>query len=212
MRLSWKLWGGLAFGLGLWTGVAAAAQDEDWPCEQVLQPQLSLGALWNGPDPTDAGMDWQNDEPVHSLIERIAPRRIPVDEAKREIRQFTAGVEGDKSKKLTELFAGLFETINDERGQIIRGIKQYHTRQAALARRIEDTTRILDGLDPESKDESIVAKRAEVQNQLDWDARIFDDRQRLLPAVCQQPILLEQRLYTLSQTILDDLKKVDAKP
>jgi hypothetical protein len=197
-----------ALGLGiLFAANAMAAQDKDWPCDQVLQPELSVGAMWSGPDPADAKETWQGDEAVRALVERIAPRRVPLDEARSEIHQFAAGVAGDKRKALVALFAGLFETINSERDEIIRGIKRYHGRQAALAKRIEDTTRTLDGLDPGSKDQAVIQKRADVQTQLDWDSRIFDDRQRLLPAVCEQPVLLEQRLFALSHAIQGELGK-----
>jgi hypothetical protein len=197
-----------ALGLGLLlAGSAAAAEDKDWPCDQILQPELSVGAMWSGPDPSGATESWQNDESVRSLVERIAPRRVALDEARSEIRQFAAGVAGNKRKALVELFAGLFETINSERGEIIRGIKRYHGRQAALAKRIEDTTKTLDDLDPDSKDQAVIQKRADIQTELDWDSRIFDDRQRLLPAVCEQPVLLERRLFALSRTIQDELGK-----
>src|ERR1700756_4584894 len=136
-----------ALGLGLLlAGSAAAAENKDWPCDQILQPELSVGAMWGGPDPAGATESWQKDESVRSLVERIAPRRGGLGQARSEIRQFAAGVAGDKRKALVELFAGLFETINSERGEIIRGIKRYHGRQAALAKRIENTTKMLDDL------------------------------------------------------------------
>jgi hypothetical protein len=51
----------------------------------------------------------------------------------------------------------------------------------------------------------VAQKRLDMQNELNWDTRIFDDRQRLLPAVCGQPVLLEQRLYQLSHAVMDDM-------
>ena len=41
----------------------------------------------------------------------------------------------------------------------------------------------------------------------DYRAVRQDDRQRLLPAVCEQPVLLEQRLYQLSHAVMDDMAK-----
>jgi len=190
--------------LSLTAGTAPAA-NEDWPCDQVLQPQLSIGAMWSGPDPTPAAASWNKDEAVRALVGRVAPRRVPLDEAKAEIHRFAVAITAAKQKTLTEVFAGLFETINTERGAIIRGIKRYHARQAALAKDIEDKTGTLDGLDPASADQAVQQKRAEMQNALNWETRIFDDRQRLLPAVCQQPVLLEQRLYQLSHAVQDDM-------
>jgi len=192
----------LAFPLSVGT---AAAQDKNWPCDQVLQPQLSVAAMWDGPDPSTAQETWQGDEPVRQLVQRVAPRRVPLDAAKDEIKRFAAGVQGDRQKALTEVFAGVFETINDERSAIIRGIKRYHGRQENLAKVIEDKTSKLDGLDPDSTVQSVQQQRADIQNELNWETRIFDDRQRLLPDICEQPVLLEQRLYQLAHAIREDM-------
>ena len=204
MMAKLSLTGLAAFALCLTAG-AAVAQDKDWPCEQVLQPQLSVGSMWSGPDPTAARASWENVEAVKTLVVRVAPRRVPLDEAKEEIRRFALGITGDRQKLLTEVFAGLFDTINMERSSIIRGIKRYRVRQAALAKVIEDKTSALDDIDPASEDQAVAQKRLDMQNELNWDTRIFDDRQRLLPAVCGQPVLLEQRLYQLSHAVMDDM-------
>ena len=121
---------------------------QDWPCDQVLQPQLSIGSMWEGPDPTEAGKVWQNDEQVRALVARVAPRRVAIPDAKAEIHRFALAISADKQKILTEVFAGLFETINHDRSSIIHGIKRYHGRQEALAKDIEDKTAELDNLDP----------------------------------------------------------------
>ena len=178
---------------------------QDWPCDQVLQPQLSIGAMWEGPDPTEAGKVWQNDEQVRALVARVAPRRVAIPDAKAEIHRFAVAISADKQKILTEVFAGLFETINHDRSSIIHGIKRYHGRQEALAKDIEDKTAELDNLDPASTDQAVAQKRVDMQNELNWETRIFDDRSRLLPAVCEQPVLLEQRLYQLSHAVMDEM-------
>jgi hypothetical protein len=161
--------------------------------------------MWSGPDPMAAEASWDKDQTVRDLVARVAPRRVPLDEAKAEIHRFAVALTGDKQKTMTEVFAGLFETINTERSSIIRGIKRYHARQSALAKDIEDKTGTLDGLDPTSTDQAVQQKREDVQNELTWETRIFDDRQRLLPAVCGQPVLLEQRLYQLSHAVMDSM-------
>ncbi|MGO1080735.1 hypothetical protein [Inquilinus sp. CA228] len=188
---------------------AAWGQDakDDWPCVQVLQPELSIGAMWPGDDPTANGPSWRDDAVVAALVERVAPRRVTVDEATAEIRRFAAGYEGDRKVALSELFAGLFESINSERGTIIRGIRRFNARQAALAQRIEDTTQALDGVDSTSTDMAVAQKRQQLETQLGWDQRVFDERERLLPAICDQPFILERRLFALSRTIQEEIAK-----
>lgn len=210
MKAGLPLTGIMMLGLCLAGGRASAqaqpqTQGQDWPCEQVLQPQLSIGSMWEGPDPADAGKVWQSNDQVRALVERVAPRRVPIADAKAEIHRFALAVTADKQKILTEVFAGLFETINHDRSSIVRGIKRYHGRQEALAKDIEDKTAALDGLDPASSDATVQQKRQDMQVELNWETRIFDDRSRLLPAVCEQPVLLEQRLYQLSHAVMDEM-------
>jgi hypothetical protein len=186
---------------------AQDAPKDDWPCVQVLQPELSIGAMWPGDDPTAGGPTWRDDAVIAALVERVAPRRVPVDQATTEVHRFAVGYEGDRKAALTELFAGVFETINTERGSIIRGIRRFNSRQEALAKRIEASTQTLDGVDPASTDPAVARQRQELEFQLSWDQRVFDDRERLLPAICDQPFVLERRLFALSRTIQEEIGK-----
>jgi hypothetical protein len=174
---------------------------DGWPCEQRLQPELSIGAVWSGPDPTAAADSWRDDNAVQTLVSQIAPRRLPQSEAIADIHRFAAGYGKDKADVLTKVFAGLFETMNEERSQIIRGIRHFNDRQKKLADRIQNGTKALDGLDPNATDQAVVDQREALQNAVTWDSRIFDDRERLLPIVCGQPVTIEQRLFALSRAI-----------
>jgi hypothetical protein len=178
----------------------------EWPCEQPLRPELSTGAVWSGPDPQKAQETWRDSPAIAALVGQIAPRHTAQAEAIASIHRFAAGYEGAaRTDALTGLFGGLFETLNAERNDIVRGIKRFNRRQDALARRIEDGWKSLGELDAESTDPKLVEQRLALQQQVDWDARIFDDRQRLLPAVCEQPRVLEQRLFALSRAIQEEL-------
>jgi hypothetical protein len=178
----------------------------DWPCEQPLRAEMSIGAMWSGPDPKAAPKGWREIPEVAALVGQIAPRRIPQEEAVASIQRFAAGYTGaERTAALTELFAGLFDTLNAERDDIIRGIKRFYRRQDALARRIEEGWKLLGELDPNATDAKTVEQRVALQQQVDWDSRIFDDRQRLLPVVCEQPRVLEQRVFALSRAIQEQL-------
>lgn len=172
-----------------------------WPCVQVLQPELSVGAMWTGPDPAQAA---SREAPgVLELVRRVAPRRVPAEEADAEIRRFLAGTASDRSLRATQVFAALFDGLSAERGAIIRGIHRYSARQAALAERIEGARRALDALGPRSGDAAARERRAELEAQIGWDTRIFDDREKLLPAICELPTLIERRLFALSRTLAE---------
>jgi hypothetical protein len=177
-----------------------------WPCEQPLRAEMSIGAMWAGPDPNAGEKSWKEIPEVAALVGQIAPRRIPEEEAVVSIHRFAAGYKGaEREQALTKLFAGLFDTLNAERDDIVRGIKRFNRRQDALARRIEEGWKALGELDPNTTDPKAVEERVALQQQVDWDSRIFDDRQRLLPVVCEQPRVLEQRVFALSRAIQEQL-------
>jgi hypothetical protein len=190
----------------------APATGSDWPCEQVERPEISIPQVWQGPDPTNAQESWRENQAVVALVDQVAPRRMPQDEAVASVHRFSAGYKQDRATVLTALFAGLFETMSEERSEIIRGIKHFNRRQDSLSQRIQDGWKAMDSLDPSSSDPKVIEQRVNLQQTIDWDSRIFDDRERLLPAVCQQPSVIEQRLFALSRAIQEDLNAAPANP
>jgi hypothetical protein len=178
----------------------------EWPCEQPLRPEMSIGAMWQGPDPAKLQDDWRKIPAVVTLVNQIAPRSVPEEEALANIGRFAAGYQGEeRTKALTELFVGVFETLSAERTDIVRGIKRFYRRQDSLARRIEEGWKKLGEIDPNATDSQTMEQRMSLQQQVDWDSRIFDDRQRLLPVVCEQPRVLEQRVFAFSRAIQQEL-------
>jgi hypothetical protein len=189
------------------TATTTPEAKSDWPCEQVQRPEISVGSVWHGPDPEAAAdTDWRGDHAVATLVEQIAPRRVPQDQAVEAVHRFAAGYKDDRGKVLTALFAGLYETMSQERSQIIQGIKHFNSRQDSLSQRIQEGWKQLDALDPSSSDPKIAEQRMTLQQTIDWDSRVFDDREHLLPVICQQPSVIEQRLFALSRAIQEDMK------
>jgi hypothetical protein len=185
---------------------AAPPANADWPCEQPLRGEMSIGAMWQGPDPAGVEEDWQKVPTVVALVNEIAPRRVPQEDALANVQRFAAGYQGEeRAKILTQVFVGLFDTLSAERNQIVRGIKRFSRRQDALAKRMEEGWKILGEIDPNSTDPKLVEQRAAIQQQIDWDSRVFDDRQRLLPVVCEQPRVIEQRVFALSRELQEQL-------
>ncbi|HKP26442.1 MAG TPA: hypothetical protein VJV39_21415 [Dongiaceae bacterium] len=185
---------------------ASPPANADWPCEQPLRGEMSIGAMWQGPDPAGIQEDWHKTPTVVALVNEIAPRRVPQEDAVANVRRFAAGYQGEeRAKIMTQVFAGLFDTLSAERNQIVRGIKRFYRRQDALAKRMEEGWKMLGEIDPNSTDPKLVEQRAAIQQQIDWDSRVFDDRQRLLPVVCEQPRVIEQRVFALSRELQEQL-------
>lgn len=180
---------------------AQPAHDPDWPCVQRLMPELSAGMMWSGP-PLDASDDsWDSDPELAQLAGQIAARRTPLDQAEAAIAGYAEELPPDaRAEKLGSLFVGVLELINGERSRMIAGIKRYAQNQRQMAERITRENRRLDqlGRDPQA---GVQAELAELRTQRDWDLRIYDDRNRALRQVCDQPVQLEQRAFALARAI-----------
>ena len=72
------------------SGAAARAADPrhpDWPCAQAKVPDISLAAVWAGPDLGDAETKWKDDAKVTTLVSKLSARKTPLDEAARAALQ-----------------------------------------------------------------------------------------------------------------------------
>jgi hypothetical protein len=174
-------------------GPAHAAETGDWPCIQRKVPELSLAAMWTGPELGDAAKTWSGDATLKDLVPRLARRRTPLDEAAKLVSDFAGKA---TRPQLLALFGGLFETLNSERKRVLEGIERYGRKQKALAERIRKAQ---DELPKWKDDES--GKYEELQDQIAWDTRIFEERQKSLTFVCEVPILIERRAFDLAHKI-----------
>jgi hypothetical protein len=82
----------LASLLALAAGPALAQPkpDPDWPCVQRKVPTISVGAVWSGPPPAEAGA-WGRDFEAAALAQKLASRRTPLDEVDGLIDAFARG-------------------------------------------------------------------------------------------------------------------------
>lgn len=175
----------------------AAQATREWPCIQPRQPHLSFGAMWPGPAPDDATRALaREDKALRALADRLAQRRTGTEEATALLADFAAGAD---AARLTALFEALFARIDADRTALIEGIARYGGGQAALAARIEERREAMARLEAaETPDFDAIDAEEE---KLDWDIRIFEERRQMLTAVCESPVLLEQRLFELARMI-----------
>ena len=105
---------------------------------------------------------------------------------------------------LSALMLAIFDRVEPHRAALMDGIARYGRKQVDLAARIEghrhEMAR-LEAIDPPDFD-AIDAQ----EEQLDWDMRIFQDRQQALTYVCETPVILEQRVFALGRAIAAGLK------
>src|ERR1043165_8759230 len=94
---------------------AEVAGSPDWPCVQRKVEEISPAQVWDGP-PIDDLKDWDKDDKIQELIPILESRRISLEDAEKAIKEFAAAQpEGERDKKLTLLFAGVFDKINADR-------------------------------------------------------------------------------------------------
>ncbi|MGQ4878125.1 hypothetical protein ACOJCM_06075 [Billgrantia sp. LNSP4103-1] len=197
---------GLAMGLAL-TGMAqveaqrAAAGPPDWPCVQRLIPELAWGTMWTGPSPDELEQAWWEDEEVGRTARFATSRSTPEAQALERVREFVASVEeSEAERRLTLLFAGLFELTDRERRRTIEGIRRASRAQLA---RLETIADMVDELEERrADDEADEAEIERLSEALFWEQRTFQHRQQALPAMCDQPYLLEERLARMVREIM----------
>lgn len=173
---------------------AAESADPDWPCIQRLVPRISAAQVWAGPEPEPAM--WQGDLEVSRLASKLAARRTPLPETEKLVEDFAdAQAPEALNPKLTALFGRSLQIINQDRASIIAGIKRFAKRQRALAERIRETRATLKTVDGDEGNAN------ELRETLAWDIRIFDEREKSMTYLCEQPVLLEQRAFALGRSI-----------
>ncbi|TJZ87380.1 hypothetical protein [Paracoccus hibiscisoli] len=192
----------ITLALALLSGPAlgAAGTDPDWPCIQRKQPNLSMGQVWTGPLPDEEAQALVRDPQIARLAERLEQRRLPLEEAEAEIADFAAEA---SQAQLVALMQAIFDRIDNDRGALIGGIARYGQSQLDLSLRIEERRArmaALEAADPPDFDAIDAEEQA-----LDWDQRIFTERQQSLTYVCETPVILEQRVFALGRAIAGHL-------
>ncbi|WP_181708685.1 hypothetical protein [Chthonobacter rhizosphaerae] len=177
--------------------------DPNWPCVQRKVPELTLGALWTGPQFEPGKVDWADDPEVAQMVTTLQQRRVPVPDAVKMIDEYAAGLGEAKSEKLTMLFAGLFERMNLERRDVMNGIVRFAKKQREFATSVRASTAELDKLrnDTSADPMTVQARTDEILTK----TRVFEERQKALTFVCEVPVNIEQRLFALGKAITERL-------
>jgi hypothetical protein len=199
-RIATAVW--LAVTATIGSGHAADPRYPDWPCTQAKVPEISLAAVWAGP-PLDDVSGWKDDTKVSALVARLAARRTPLEEAQKAITEYLNGI-ADKTGSGKLLFAGLFDSLNAQRSQVLNGLERVTRKQREAADKIRSDTLALQALQSETPPDQ--SKIDELGNQLVWQTRIFEDRRNVIKFVCEVPTAIDQRLFALGRTIQQEIE------
>lgn len=179
--------------------LAQPKSDPDWPCPQRRVPDISLGAVWSGPDLASAGR-WTDDQEAATLAVQLASRRTPMNQVGGLLDAFVKEAGPEAKTRLVRVFAGVYEIVSLERAKIMDGINRYARGQQRLAERLREEGDALS----KAKDSPEAAETPQtktMEEKLNWDTRIFEERSHSLDYVCETPVLLEQRVFEIGRQI-----------
>lgn len=171
-----------------------------WPCAQPRVATISAGTIWTGPDPAE-GKDWDEDNDLASLAQKLASRRTPLDDVDPLIADFAKKAGSNKDKQLTKLFVGVLDIINENRNNILNGIMRYAQGQERLAERMREESDKISEAQSDATAEGIGVATTQQNRDFAWDQRIFKERKQALSYVCETPSLLERRAYQIGKRI-----------
>ncbi|NJM56129.1 MAG: hypothetical protein HC841_09790 [Verrucomicrobiae bacterium] len=209
-----KLTTALALGAAWVTTGGSAAQavggapgSPDWPCPQRKVVKLSPSDLqWEGELPDAKG--WRQDGDINKLVELLASRRVPIDEATAALKAYASKVPAAERKaKLTLVFGGLMETVNAYRSSVIDGIERFNRRQKGRAKEIEAEGLKLNELQRQAgMDPKLRAEADKAVELYDWNVRVFEERRQNLPIACDIPPAIDGRTFELGREIRELVK------
>jgi hypothetical protein len=183
--------------------LAADPRYPDWPCTQAKVPEISLAAVWAGPPLDDVKGKWKDDAKVSALVPKLAARRTSIEDGQKAIAEFL-GNSADKATAGKLLFAGLFDTLNAQRSSVLNGLERITRKQRTAAEKIQTDAAAMHALQGAASPDQ--TKIEELGNQLVWQTRIFEDRQRVVKFVCEVPTAIDQRLFALGRVIQQEME------
>ena len=180
---------------------------KDWPCVQVKVPELSPAMMWAGPELTGPSAEWRKSPKAGTTARKLIIRRYSEEQVAQFIAAFAKQLSRDERQvEMTRLFAASFNLVAAERRDIIAGIERFTKRQRQLADNVRKTRAELEAsLKHQDPSEQQLAERREIEERLNWQTRIFDDREKSTRFVCEVPTLLEKRLFLIAREIANNI-------
>ena len=174
------------------TQANAQSVDPEWPCVQVLVPNVVTAVFW--PNVIDESLlgQWKNDQTVSSLARDLGDLVDFNDETRARIGKFAESIpENERHRQLDLLADGTVTVTNRLRRKYIQGIKRYTRQQISIAEQVEQSLNLLAQLENSGGND---AQITEVKETLDWHERVYDQREQAIRSLCEAPIELEEKL------------------
>lgn len=187
----------------LMTPTAATAQmsDPEWPCIQVFVPEVMLAVQWpNILEESEVGL-WKEDPAIAKLAGQLGEIDEFTDVEREIIGEFAESVpEADRTAVLNKLADGVVAVTNKRRSLFMKGIKKYTRQQISISRQLEEKLNLVADLEKKTDDAS-VAQLAELEENLHWHQRVYDQREQSIIALCERPVEIEEHLSGVMREI-----------
>lgn len=173
---------------------SAQQADPEWPCVQALVPEVVAAVVW--PEAIDESLHgaWRQDPALTGLAEKLSDLEAFTDAERRLIADFAESVPpASRREALNKLADGIVTLTNRRRSKYIDGIRRYTHQQIAVAGQIESSLNRLAELEARA-DPGEAGMRAEIEETLNWQKRIYDQREHNIHILCELPVELEERL------------------
>ena len=174
--------------------VPAQVIDPEWPCVQVLVPEIVSAVVW--PKVIDESLigAWKEDESLTAMVKKLSDLDEFTESERQLIADFAESVPEDSRADTLDMLAdGIITLSNRRRTQYIEGIKRYTRQQISIAEQIESTLNQLVELEAQPAPESVI-RQAEIEETLHWHQRVYDQREHAIRSLCERPIELEEKL------------------
>ena len=173
---------------------------DNWPCVQRYIPELSAAVIWPNELDEASTDEYSDDVDFQTNVNQLANRRKDLDAVNDKTTKYITEQGGDQTQLTNTLFAGVFAKIQRERKRIIQGIFRSTDRQRKLGGRIEEKRRKIKSM-VNADGEADVEQLEDLEARQKWDIRAFREREKQLNYLCEQPVLLEQRLFSVAKNL-----------
>jgi len=177
---------------------AVPGQDPDWPCQQRLVPEVTAGTFWPDTLPEASA---STDPRVTKLVAETAPREVPLDEASAKLAAFLKALKPAERKTLpAAAFVAIVAATNDQRTQVIGGLKDINQRQHDIAALVSKVNGDLAAIPADATGDA-AASRLEMVQRKEFLARSFEDLRKTIRYACEVPGQLDQRLGAFAKLL-----------
>lgn len=191
----------LALAIPAATALADEAADPNWPCQQLLVPKLAAAQLWAGDlPPADSVLTAPPD--LSELGRSVMSQSITDDQASKMLTDFKAHLKSAKKFKAEAptVFLAALNEANFQRARQISGIKKFTEGQMALSKKLAQDVDDLDKL-TQGQPARDGTPAMDVENRVHLEQKVFEDREKEVPYLCEAPSIGEQRLGLVARLL-----------